>query len=75
MEALVKWTVYPEPSWEPFEAIQGVSALDEYERTHGPVPVEDLTSQEAVRISFMRLYAPEGGGEGYVTGCCPRVAM
>jgi hypothetical protein len=63
MEALVKWTGYPEPSWEPLSAVQGVSALDDYERTHGPVRDDNEKNETAVRISFLRLPAPlEGGG-------------
>jgi hypothetical protein len=65
VEALVKWTGYPEPSWEPLSEVQGVSALDEYERTHGPVSEADGSSgRTTVRVSFSRLPAlGEGGGE------------
>lgn len=37
IEALVKWNGYPDPTWEPLSEMQDVSALDEYERTHGPI--------------------------------------
>lgn len=65
MEALVKWTGYPEPSWEPLSELQDVSALDDYERKHGPVREDDTRDGESiVRTSFLRLPPlTEGGGE------------
>ena len=65
MEALVKWTGYPEPSWEPLSELQDVSALDDYERKHGPVREDDTRGGESiVRTSFLRLLPlTEGGGE------------
>lgn len=65
MEALVKWTGYPEPSWEPLNEIQDVSALDDYERMHGPVHYNDRLGEGApTRASFLRLSSvTEGRGE------------
>jgi hypothetical protein len=67
MEALVKWTGYSEPSWEPLNEIQGVSALDDYERTYGSVHDDNEMEQTTVRVSFLRPPPPEqseeGGGE------------
>jgi hypothetical protein len=76
MEALVKWTGYPEPSWEPLSEVQGVSALDDYERTHGPVHDNDKINEETlVRTSFLRLLPlVEREERGNVTGPCPYMA-
>lgn len=65
MEALVKWAGYPEPSWEPLSEVQGVSALDDYERTHGPVREDNRINEgTSTRVSFLRLPPlTEGGGE------------
>lgn len=64
IEALVKWTGYPEPSWEPLSEVQGVSALDDYERTHGPAhELSGLDEETAFRASFLKLLPlVEGGG-------------
>ena len=32
---LAKWTGYTEPTWEPADAMEGVTALDEFERLRG----------------------------------------
>ena len=36
-QALVKWTGWIEPSWEPVEYIQDTKALDEFEKKYGPI--------------------------------------
>lgn len=40
-QALVKWTGWADPSWEPIEYLQETSALDEFENKYGPIETSD----------------------------------
>ena len=53
--------------------VEGVSALDDYERTHSPVYNNDGINEEmSVRASFFRLLSLVEGGN--VTGLYPYMA-
>ncbi|KAI0991972.1 hypothetical protein K3495_g16214, partial [Podosphaera aphanis] len=47
-QALVKWTGWVEPSWEPVEYINDTKALDDFEEKYGPISVNDGPNAELV---------------------------
>ncbi|KAI0991521.1 hypothetical protein K3495_g16666, partial [Podosphaera aphanis] len=51
-QALVKWTGWVEPSWEPLEYINETKALDDFERKYGPISDNDGPSAELVGTFF-----------------------
>ena len=62
-EALVRWTGYADPTWEPIESLSDVEALERYIVRYGPIetadgPLKKYASQRRQR----RVNAAEGTG-------------
>lgn len=41
LQALVKWTGWADPSWEPVEYVQDTMALQKFEELYGPIDTND----------------------------------
>lgn len=46
-QALVKWTGWADPTWEPLESLKNTSALDEFESKHGPIEIHDGSTKNS----------------------------